>query len=241
LEDFHARLVRADNCVLAVFGDIDPEAARKAIEAAFHMMRASSGKPVIPPLAVNFPNGVKRALEQPEKKQAVVVIGWPGCTIFDRERHALDLLQETCSDLGSRLFLRIREELGLAYYVGAQNFAGVVPGYFGFYAGTAPEHAERVELELLAEAAALRERGVTEDELRRAKAKLVGQRKIARQDLGALASATALDELHGLGYDNFDREDSLYEAVTAEDVRAAAAKYLSPQVHVISVVRPASA
>ena len=45
-------------------------------------------------------------------------------------------MQEACSDLGSRLFLRIREKLGLAYYVGAQNFLGLVPGYFAFYAGT---------------------------------------------------------------------------------------------------------
>ena len=45
-------------------------------------------------------------------------------------------LQEACSDLGSRLFLRIREKLGLAYYVGAQNVVGLAPGYFAFYAGT---------------------------------------------------------------------------------------------------------
>ena len=50
---------------------------------------------------------------------------------------------------GSRLFLRIREELGLAYYVGAQNFAGVVPGYFAFYTGTEPAKADQVEKELL--------------------------------------------------------------------------------------------
>jgi zinc protease len=37
--------------------------------------------------------------------------------------------------------MRVREELGLAYYVGAQNMAGLVPGYFAFYCGTAPETA----------------------------------------------------------------------------------------------------
>lgn len=45
-------------------------------------------------------------------------------------------MQESLSDLGSRLFTRIREKLGLAYYVGAQNFLGLTPGYFAFYTGT---------------------------------------------------------------------------------------------------------
>jgi len=53
--------------------------------------------------------------------------------------------QEACSDLGSRLFMRIRDKLGLAYYVGAQNFAGLAPGYFAFYVGTMPEKVELVE------------------------------------------------------------------------------------------------
>ena len=50
--------------------------------------------------------------------------------MHDEDRYALELIQESCSDLGSRLFLRIREQLGLAYYVGAQHFAGLLPGYF---------------------------------------------------------------------------------------------------------------
>ena len=97
-------------------------------------------------------------------------------------------MQESCSDLGSRLFLRIREQLGLAYYVGAQNFAGLVPGYFAFYTGTEPAKVALVEKELLKEAELLRTEGLTAEELKRAKAKIIGQKKIARQDLGNLAS-----------------------------------------------------
>ncbi len=66
-------------------------------------------------------------------------------TMHDDDRYALELLQEACSDLGSRLFLRVREKLGLAYYVGAQNFLGLAPGYFAFYAGTEPAKAGLVE------------------------------------------------------------------------------------------------
>ena len=64
----------------------------------------------------------------------------------------------------------------------------LVPGYFAFYAGTAPAKAEQVEQELLKEAELLRTEGLTAEELKRAKAKVIGQKKIARQDLGSLAS-----------------------------------------------------
>jgi zinc protease len=165
-------------------------------------------------------------------------MGWPGVRLDSDHRFALELIQELCSDLGSRLFLRVREKLGLAYYVGAQNFMGLSPGYFAFYAGTEPSKISRVERELRAEAALLRDRGVTPDELQRAKAKLLGQKKIARQELGSLAQQAALDELYGLGYANFDTEDARIEAVTLEEIRTAAAQYLDPNRYVLAVLEP---
>ncbi len=168
------------------------------------------------------------------------MVGFPGLTVKDPDRYALELLQEGCSDLGSRLFLRVREKLGLAYYVGAQNFLGLAPGYFSFYAGTAPEAVEQVEQELLNEAALLRTEGFTAEELTRCKAKVIGQKKIARQDLGGLALTMALDELYGTGYQNIDTEDAHYEGVTLEAIKQVAMKYLTPDRAVISVIRPVS-
>ena len=152
--------------------------------------------------------------ETRDKKQAVLLIGFPGSTMHNPDRYALELLQEACSDLGSRLFLRIRDKLGLAYYVGAQNFPGLIPGYFAFYAGTMPEKVDLVEQEILREAELLRTQGLTAEELKRSKAKIIGQRKIARQDLGSLAMTTALDELYGLGFSHSETDDAHYEAVT---------------------------
>ncbi len=136
------------------------------------------------------------------------------------------------------MFLRIREQLGLAYYVGAQNFAGLAPGYFAFYTGTEPAKAAQVEKELLAEAALLRTEGLSADELKRAKAKIIGQKKIARADLGNLATTAALDELYGLGWQRAELDDAKYEAVTLEQVRAVARKYLREDAWVVSIVRP---
>src|SRR5439155_3048522 len=122
-------------------------------------------------------DSVTRITETHDKKQAVIVIGFRGTTLGDADRYALELLQEACSDLGSRLFMRIRERMGLAYYVGAQNFVGLAPGYFAFYVGTTPEKVDLVEKEVLNEAELLRLEGLTAEELKRAKAKVIGQKK----------------------------------------------------------------
>jgi zinc protease len=240
LKSFHDKFVRPNNCVLAIFGDVQPDAVRTAVERAFTNWKPAPEASLALDFKAQALDSVKRVAETRDKKQAVLLVGFLGTTIRDPDRYPLELLQEACSDLGSRLFLRIREELGLAYYVGAQNFVGLAPGYFAFYVGTMPDKSSLVETELLNEAALLRAEGLTPEELKRAKAKVIGQRKIARQDLGTFAMTTALDELYGLGFAHTETEDALYEGVTPEQVKTVARKYLKPDALVIAIVKPQS-
>jgi zinc protease len=236
LRAYHQKLAVAGNCVLAIYGDVNVADTKAAVQKAFGTWKR--GDAVKPSAPAAQDAATQRVSETKDKKQAVLVIGFRGTSIFNEDRYALELIHEACSDLGSRLFLRIREQLGLAYYCGAQNFAGVVPGYFAFYTGTEPSKAELVEKELLKEAELLRTEGLSEEELKRAKAKILGQKKIHRQDLGNLASITALDELYGLGFQRSEQDDAQYEAVTLDQIKAVAQKYLKPEGFVVSVVKP---
>jgi zinc protease len=230
-----------NNCVLAIYGDVKAADVKAAAERAFASwngaLNSDSARFNVNQRADSEVGAPKRVTETRDKKQAVLVVGFQGTTFHAADRYALELLQEACSDLGSRLFLRVREKLGLAYYVGAQNMVGLSPGYFAFYCGTAPEKSGQVEAELLKEAELLRTEGLTGEELKRAKAKVIGQRKIARQELGALATNTALDELYGLGCGYFEAEDAKIEAVTLADVLAVARTYLRPETAVVSVIQ----
>jgi zinc protease len=236
LKSFHQKFTAPNNCVLAIYGDVKTVEVKSTVEKAFeNWKRVQSSEFRVQSSELN---SLKRVEEARDKKQAVLVVGFRGTTLFDADRYALELIQESCSDLGSRLFLRVREKLGLAYYVGAQNFMGLVPGYFAFYTGTEPSKTAQVEIELLAEAELLRSEGLSEEELKRAKAKIIGQKKIARQELGGLAQAQALDELYGLGFAYGDTEDVKFETVTLKQVKAAAQKYLKPDAFVVSIVKP---
>jgi zinc protease len=238
LRNFRKLHMTPRSCVLAVFGDIEPEKVVAAVETAFGSWASPAENGAAPTVVIS--PGARRVNEARDKKQAVIVAGYPGVSMDDPARYGLELIQEACSDLGSRLFMRIREELGLAYYVGAQNLAGLGSGYFQFYVGTSPETARMAEEELLKQAAYLAAEGLTPDELTRTKAKLLGEHKIARQEIGHLATMCALNELYGLGYRHFEMEQQLYEAVTVEDTRSVAGQVLKANNVIVAAVNAPS-
>jgi predicted Zn-dependent peptidase len=56
--------------------------------------------------------------------------------------------------------------------------------------------------------------------------------------LGSLAQLTALDELYGLGFQRTELDNAKYEAVTLEQTKAVAQKYLKTDAFVVSIVKP---
>ena len=174
-----------------------------------------------------MPDKVQSVEAERDKAQGVLMVGYRGADMFSPDRYALELIDEASSDLGSRFFIRIREQMGLAYYVGASQMQGLVPGLFAFYLGTDPQKIEPVKAALLEEIGKLASEGLTSEELARAKKKLIGQQQIANQSNESFGYMTALDELYGLGFDHYKKLEAGSEAVTLEDVKRVAAKIFS--------------
>jgi zinc protease len=234
---FKKEYVVAENGVLAVFGDVKAEEVLKLVEEDFGRMPAGELTLANPPSPV-APSAPVNVVEERNKQQAVVMIGYPGADVRSPDRTLLDLLNEASNDLGSRFFNRIREQMGLAYFVGAGNFSGLAPGSFVFYLGTDPKKVDAVTAELQDEINTLSKDGLTEEELARAKKKLLGSEAIRNQSNSAFAASVAVDELVGLGFDNYLRRRKQVESATIEDVRRAAAKYFGTPSRVEVIVRP---
>jgi zinc protease len=166
------------------------------------------------------------------------MVGYRGVDMFSPDRYPLELIDEASSDLGSRFFVRIREEMGLAYYVGASQMQGLVPGVFAFYLGTDPQKIEPVKTALLDEIRKLASDGLTNEEVVRAKKKLIGQQQIANQSNDAFGHQCALDELYGLGFDHYKSLEADVNAVSIDDIKKIAAKYFRDQPYVLATVRP---
>ncbi len=216
----------AANGVISVQGDVRPQQIRKQIEKAFaklprgerqathaqqHKLKGKSGQ-------------WERSMN---KEQAVLVIGFPSVSLDHPDAQILSLIDEACSDMGSRLFNRIREELGLAYYVGAQHFAAMGAGAFYFYVGTDPLKIDLAQGEMMRQIEDLVKNGLTDDEIQRAKTTWRSSWLRAQQGNASMADVLAWNELNGLGYDYFQKLPAMVEAITAKDIRRVAAKYLA--------------
>ena len=236
LLEFRDRYLVARNAVISVFGDVEAIEVKEYLEQLLATLPAGQ----LALSEVPAPPSLERttAVEQlKDKTQAVLMVGYRGVDMFSPDRYALELIDEASSDLGSRFFVRIREELGLAYYVGASQMQGLVPGLFAFYVGTDPAKLDLVKAALLEEIARLARAGLTTEELARAKKKLIGQQRIANQSNDSFGYMAALDELYGLGFDHYKRLETEIEAITVEKIRRVAAKYLQ-QPYVLAIVRP---
>jgi len=234
---FRDKYLVAKNGVISVFGSVNAAELKQLFERALGSMKPGSLAltEIGPPAPIKK---IETVEEKKEKAQAVIMVGYRGVDMFNKDRHALELIDEASSDLGSRFFVRIRDQMGLAYYVGATQMQGLVPGLFAFYLGTDPQKIEPVKTALLDEIQRLAAEGLTPQELMRAKKKSVGQHQIEMQSNDAFGFHCALDELYGLGFDYYKKMDQEVEAVTIEQIKEVASKYFRDQPYVLAAVRP---
>jgi zinc protease len=237
LKAYRDRLVTGRNGVLSIFGAVNPQEALELAKKDFGSLPAGEKALSSPPVASPLSADIQESAQRP-KQQAVIMKGYLGTSIDAADRPALELIEEASSDLGSRFFVRIREKLGLAYFVGASNSTGLAPGAFVFYLGTDPKKVDLAKKEFDDEIAKLASDGLTQVELDRAKAKLLGAEAIRNQSPGALGGLCATNELLGLGYDHSKIRKEEIEKVTLEDAKRVANKYFRDGKSVEVIVGP---
>ena len=214
----HSRHFCAANMTLAIAGDFDPDQMLQQLEA--HFKDLPVGEAWTPPASTrNIGESITQTLP---KKQAVLAIGYPGAAISSREKHALAFINEHSSDMAGPLFGRIREELGLAYRVGATQFLGYDQGLFTFYLATSPEQIELATEELKKEIAKIAGEGIPADTFERVRSTVLSGAALRQQSSASNARNAALDLLFGNPADTFRHLPEIYQSLTLEEVREVA-------------------
>jgi len=232
------RLVLADNLVIAVAGDVDPDETAALVTR--HFAELPGGSPVeasLPPLEAT-PRAVKRAIERKDRAQAHLVIGFRGLDVHDPDRHALEVLCQILSGQGGRLFLELRDKKSLAYTVSATNVEGLAPGFVAVYIATAPPKLEEARAGILDELRRAADAKPGAEELERARRSLLGSFAIERQRSSARALQLALDARYGLRGD-FDVDyPERIRSVSGDDVLRVARRLFDLGAYTEAVIRP---
>ena len=220
----HARLVCAQNAVLAVAGDIDPAAVVATAEKLFAGMPAGmpAERTATP---AQMPADAVKILD---KEQAVLALAVPASNALSDTAPAQLLFEEWCRDMAGPLFDEIREKRGLAYYAAASSLLGVDAGCLYFYLGTAPEQLAEARAVLEDTLNRLAAEGMPADALERARSTALTARVLALQSCGKRCAGMAVNTLLGLGADYDDRVPDLLRAVTPESMNRFIATVLSP-------------
>ena len=215
------------NCVIAAAGHVDHAQLLTVLEREGWF--EGGLEPARGPVgAIPAQRGVVRA-EPRDTTQSHIVLGTDTFPARDPRRYALAIITNLLGGgMASRLFQRVREELGLAYAVYSFQQGYQSGGMTGVYVGTAPGTASAAEDAIRAELARLCREGIPADELASGQQQLKGQVMLSLESPSSRMHRLAGTVLHRDRYRRLDEILAEIDAVTSETVAALAAEYFEP-------------
>jgi zinc protease len=199
LQKRHLAQFTSENLVIGVAGGVDPERIARMLEPLLEGLPRGSVLPARPPSTAPLDVAVgKRA----GNEQAVVLCGVRGVTIGHADRLCLTVAASVLDSQSGRLFLKLREQRGLAYGVWARSDTGYDGGVFSAGLATDPARIDEAMAALTAELEELCDRGPTAEEVSRTTRMLAGLAAMRHQRVSGRASdlawATRFDLPFGL-------------------------------------------
>ena len=226
--DFYKRLSVPNNMVLAVFGDIKKTEMLEILKKKFLGLKKENLSPVQE--KEDPVQGAREKTIQMDKEQAMVMVGFQSPAISSHDRYGMEVIASIMgSSLNGRIFLKIRDELGQSYTLGGNYTPGIDMGVSAFFVSTTSEQVKKVQEILLSQIKELQTTDVTNEELNHTKTYLKGTFAMGLETNSALAFASSLDELYGLGFSHYKTYDQEIDRVTKADIKRLAQKYLDPQ------------
>jgi predicted Zn-dependent peptidase len=226
LRHMHGERYRRGNLIVAAAGNLEHDSFVALVDR--HFSTALPGAPRPNGNAPSPPEAVRQDVPRPTAQTHLV---WGHSTFGhgNPRRYALVLLSNALGGgMSSRLFQRVREELGLAYAVYAFQSFYADAGVSGVYLGTRPEWADRAEDAVTEELARVAAEGLTAEELADTKGQVKGQIVLSLESASARLHRLAGTELYGEPFRTLDEIAALVDAVTLEEIAGLAAEYCAP-------------
>lgn len=151
--------------------------------------------------------------------QTHFVLGVRTFPLKDKRNTTLSVLSALLgAGMSSRLFIKLREELGVAYYVRAYNDPSLDHGAFQISAGVNNTRTEEVIKEILKECKRLTYEKVTDQELAKVKSFMIGNTKLSLEATDDIANFYGTQELMKREIKTLDEKIKDINAVTSKDL-----------------------
>ena len=232
---------RAQDLVITVAGAVDHDELVAGVTAALRRADWNLDLEATPVSRRNasgdlIERGSPLVVVQRPIEQTNILLGVEGLAATDPRRSTLAVLNSVLGGgMSSRLFQEIREKRGLAYSVYSFSPSYSDAGLFGIYAGCSPSKAAQVTELMLSEFRSLAEKGVTDEELRRANGQLSGASALALEDSDTRMSRLGRAELTMGEYVDLDESLRRLDLVTADGIRELAGELVSRPLSVAAV------
>ncbi|MCX8126039.1 MAG: insulinase family protein, partial [Dehalococcoidia bacterium] len=215
-----ARRYVANNAVVSITGNISTEHALESVTEAFSWWQPSEIPKTTP--TIHNQKGRRVTLETRDSEQAHICLGVPAVSIVDPDRFAVGLLSIILGEgMSSRLFLEIREKLGLAYDIRSYATQHLDTGSLIIYAGVDPKKATTAVASIVEQLALVKD-GVPEEELAKAKELAKGRLLLRMEDSRNVAGWMGAQELLTGRIMTVDEVIAEIEAVTPDDIKRVA-------------------
>ncbi|MBI2842044.1 MAG: insulinase family protein [Armatimonadetes bacterium] len=240
---FHKKYYGPETTVIVIVGDVEADQAVSAVEKQF-----GNWQPTGPARKIDIPDVAlasepsKVVIPVMDKSQADVFFGHAGqLSRDDPDFYTVNVMNYVLGGggaLDSRLGSRIRDDMGLVYsvYSWFEATLGEGPWYAAF--GANPENVDKAVAATDEEIRRYINSGPTEEEFKGAIDYIVGVFPIRLERNDGVASVLLSAEFYGLGMDYIQEYPKLYRAVTINQVRAAAKKYLHPDRRTLVIAGP---
>jgi zinc protease len=236
LQAWHDRTLQG-KLIVGVTGDFDPAAMEAKLRAAFESLPAAKPTPARHDSFAGPKPGVYFIDKQDVNQSEIEIVGL-GTDRHNPDVPTLAVLNEILGGgFASRLFQKVRTELGLAYAVGGgYGFAWDHPGTMHVVAMTKSASTVEATQAALAEIAGTAAKPFTEEELARAKDNILNSFLFRYDTREKVLAARELLEYYGYPADYLETYKTAIEKVSVADLNAAAKKYIHPEKLAVLVV-----
>ena len=231
LKHLHTRAYFPGNCVIAAVGNLTHDALLKEVEAQGWFDGVAGAQAPAAPAVPPVPPAVRSAARTLEKDTAQTHIVFATDTIpyADRRKYGLLVLSNVFGGgMSSRLFQRIREELGLAYAIYSFTSFYRAMGMAGVYVGTQPARAEKAVEAIQGEFRRMAAEGLRGEALDDAKQQTLGQLMLSLESPTSRMYRLASTAVYGESYRSLDEVLRTVAALTADELSALAAEFFAP-------------